>query len=131
LRDLRSELGLAGRVTFAGFRSNPYPLMRNAHLFVLSSSWEGFPLVLIEALALGSPVVSTDCPSGPDELLVDDHLGYLVPPDQPGCLADRILRSLETTDSNEDRTSRQRHARHYSHRRIGRRYLQELPGNGP
>lgn len=66
---LAQELGVAGRVVFAGFQANPYPYIRHAGLMVLSSRFEGFGIVIGEALALGVPVISTDCESGPRELL--------------------------------------------------------------
>jgi len=62
-----------------GFVTNPYPYLRRAQVFALSSRWEGLPTVLIEALALGTAVVSTDCPSGPKEILEDGKFGKLVP----------------------------------------------------
>lgn len=66
---LAAELGVAGKVVFAGFQRNPYPFIRHAGLMVLSSRFEGFGIVIGEALALGVPVISTDCKSGPRELL--------------------------------------------------------------
>ncbi|MCU7919252.1 MAG: glycosyltransferase [Candidatus Thiodiazotropha sp. (ex Epidulcina cf. delphinae)] len=60
---------LEQRISLPGFMANPYPYMKQAGLFVLSSLWEGMPVVLIEAMAAGTPVVATDCPSGPAELL--------------------------------------------------------------
>jgi glycosyltransferase involved in cell wall biosynthesis len=76
---LAAELGIADDVDFPGFQANPYAFMARADLFVLSSRWEGMPVVLVEALALHTPVVSTDCPSGPRELLAGTDLGALVP----------------------------------------------------
>jgi glycosyltransferase involved in cell wall biosynthesis len=71
--------GLAERVIVAGFQPNPYPWIKGARLLVLCSDHEGMPNVLIEALACGTPVVSTDCPSGPREILVGALSRFLVP----------------------------------------------------
>jgi glycosyltransferase involved in cell wall biosynthesis len=79
LESLASELGIREEVHFPGFVANPYAYMARAALFVLSSAWEGSPNVLTEALALGTPVVATDCPSGPREILQDGRYGRLVP----------------------------------------------------
>jgi glycosyltransferase involved in cell wall biosynthesis len=79
LEVLIQELGLSGEAALTGYQSNPYPFLANASLFVLSSAWEGSPNVLTEALALGVPVVSTDCPSGPSEILDRGRFGPLVP----------------------------------------------------
>ena len=87
-------LGLHDHVRLAGFRADPYPYMRAADLFVLSSRWEGLGNVIAEALACGTNVVSTDCPSGPAELLEHGRYGRLVPPGDPQALADGIRAAL-------------------------------------
>jgi len=76
---LAAELNVAEDVDLPGFHPNPYAFMSRADLFVLSSRWEGMPVVLVEALALHTPVVSTDCPSGPQEILTASGVGALVP----------------------------------------------------
>lgn len=86
--------GLEARVRVAGFQANPYPWIAHAALLVLSSDHEGLPNVIIEALALGTPVVSTDCPSGPREILGATCPKCLVPPGDPAALANAIARAL-------------------------------------
>lgn len=86
--------GLAGRVRIAGFQPNPYPWIANADLLVLCSDHEGLPNVLIEALACGTPAVSTDCPSGPREIL-SAFPECLVPPGDADALAGAIAAALE------------------------------------
>jgi len=87
------ELGLSDDVAMPGFTSNPYAWMVRANLFVLSSAWEGSPNVLTEALALGVPSVSTDCPSGPREVLEGGRFGPLVPVGD----ADAMAAAMEAT----------------------------------
>ncbi|PUB84249.1 MAG: glycosyl transferase [gamma proteobacterium symbiont of Ctena orbiculata] len=79
LLTLSHELGISKALALPGFTTNPYSYMKRADLFVLSSRWEGSPNVLTEAMALGTPVVSTDCPSGPSELLDRGRIAPLVP----------------------------------------------------
>lgn len=86
--------GLAKRVMIAGFQPNPYPWIAGAALLVLSSDHEGLPNVIIEALALGTPVVSTDCPSGPREILGSAGSECLVPMNDADALAGAIGRAL-------------------------------------
>jgi len=95
LQSLIHELGLGAVVALPGFSNNPYAYMRHAALFVLSSIHEGFPNVLAEALACGCAVVSTDCPSGPREILMDGAVGRLVSPGDVAGLAAAILATLD------------------------------------
>jgi glycosyltransferase involved in cell wall biosynthesis len=89
------ELGLAQDVALPGFRDNAAAYMAGSEVFALSSAWEGLPTVLIEALAAGARVVSTDCPSGPREILQEGRLGALVPVGDAAALAAAILEALE------------------------------------
>lgn len=87
--------GLQQAVSLVGFQENPYAWMRRADLFVLSSRWEALPTVLIEAMACGTNVVSTDCPSGPREILPPELHSHLVETGNPSALARKIYRILE------------------------------------
>lgn len=87
---LIKQLGLEQDVSLPGFVPNPYPYFAQASLFVLSSRWEGLPTVLVEAMSLQTPVISTDCPSGPREILGNGQYGQLVPVDDPCALAQAI-----------------------------------------
>jgi len=95
IESLVYELDLTKDVWLPGFKENPYSFMKQADIFVLSSIWEGSPNVLIEAMALGTPVVSTDCPSGPREILEDGKYGKLVPMQCPIQMATGILQYLK------------------------------------
>jgi glycosyltransferase involved in cell wall biosynthesis len=95
LRDLIDRLDLAADADLPGFDANPYAYMSRAAVFVLSSAWEGLPTVLIEAMACGTPVVATDCRSGPADILAGGRFGELVPVADPAALAAAILRTLE------------------------------------
>jgi glycosyltransferase involved in cell wall biosynthesis len=86
--------GLGQRVTVAGFQPNPYPWIAGADLLVLCSDHEGLPNVIIEALAVGTPVVSTDCPSGPREILGDALAQCLVQVGDMAALAHAISAAL-------------------------------------
>ena len=94
LEALIGQLGLEQEVSLPGFVANPYAYMAHASLFVLSSRWEGLPTVLIEALYCGLPVVATDCPSGPREILQGGRHGQLVPVGDVDALAQAIERAL-------------------------------------
>lgn len=88
-------LGLSGDIDLPGFIANPFPMLREASLFVLSSEYEGLPGSLIQALACGCPVVSTDCPSGPSEILEMGKYGSLVPVGDYHQLSQKMLDALQ------------------------------------
>ncbi len=94
LEKLAGELGIGDRVRLQGFVDNPYAYMSRASAFVLSSRYEGLPGALIEAMACGCPVVSTDCPSGPSEILAGGRYGPLVAVGDVDALAEAVLRVL-------------------------------------
>lgn len=94
LEALVKELGLEADVDLLGYVQNPYAYIARSTVFVLSSAWEGLPTVLIEAMALGKPVVSTDCESGPSEILADGKYGFLTPVGGSEALASAILEVL-------------------------------------
>ncbi len=96
LQALAKELGISGEVSFAGFQVNPYPWMKRADLFVLASKFEGLPGVLIQAIGAGTRVVSTDCPSGPSEILLQGQVAPLVPVGDADKLAEAMLHQLST-----------------------------------
>lgn len=95
LEDLIERLGLCEDVDMPGFVTNPYALLKRASLFVLSSAWEGLPTVLVEAMACGTPVVSTDCFSGPREILQGGRYGPLVPVGDPETLSRAMMKTLD------------------------------------
>lgn len=101
-----ARLGLEGQVALPGFVENPYPYLKRARVFALSSKWEGLPTVLIEALALGTSVVATDCPSGPVEILEGGKWGRLVPVGDDRALADAILASLSDPEVPDEARQR-------------------------
>jgi glycosyltransferase involved in cell wall biosynthesis len=95
LEALVASLGLQNSVALPGFDRETAQWYRSADLFVLSSDWEGLPTVLIEALECGVPVVSTDCPSGPAEILENGRYGILVPVGDVAALAQAIAAHLQ------------------------------------
>lgn len=94
LRQLARALGVHEQVAMPGYEANPFKYMRRAAVYVLSSRWEGLPNTLIEAMACGTPVVATDCPSGAREILENGRWGRLVPVDDAEALATAIVETL-------------------------------------
>ena len=123
LEALVRELGVDQDVSLPGFASNPFAYMARAAVFVLSSTYEGLPGVLIQALACGCPVVSTDCPSGPAEILENGQYGQLVPVGDPAAMAQAILATL---DAPPDRGLLQKRASLFSVDRAVEQYLEVL-----
>jgi glycosyltransferase involved in cell wall biosynthesis len=109
LESLVKELGIEADVQLPGFNSNPYAFMKRASVFVLSSVLEGLPTVLIEAMALGTPVVSTDCKSGPKEILGSSGYGMLVPTENPEALAAAIEKTLNSPRQTIDHSKLKRY----------------------
>jgi glycosyltransferase involved in cell wall biosynthesis len=95
LENLSHDLGLETEVSLPGFLLNPYPYMRRASVFALSSRWEGLPGALIEAMYCGIPLVSTDCPHGPREILGGGKYGRLVPVGDANAMAQAIQDALD------------------------------------
>jgi glycosyltransferase involved in cell wall biosynthesis len=95
LKALAQDLGIANRVAFMGFQENPFAWMRAADLYVMSSQWEGLPGTLMEAMACGARIVSTDCRTGPDEILEAGKWGRLVPVNDPEALAGAMIMALD------------------------------------
>jgi glycosyltransferase involved in cell wall biosynthesis len=95
LETLVDHLQLNDDIQMPGFVKNPYAYMVQADIFVLSSAWEGLVTVLIEALACGTPVVSTDCPSGSSEILEAGKYGRLVPVGDTQALAEAVITTME------------------------------------
>ena len=121
------ELGISDRVVMPGFVRDPAPWYAHADLFVLCSDYEGFGNVLVEALEHGLPIVSTDCPVGPREILNDGRYGTLVPPDDPEGIANAIVR---VASGNVDHATQRRRARDFEVQAIARRYLNICPRSG-
>jgi glycosyltransferase involved in cell wall biosynthesis len=126
LEDLSVELGIASDFSLPGFEANPYAYMSRATVFVLSSLLEGLPNALIEALACGCPVVSTNCPSGPQEILANGAFGPLVPVGDDRALAEAILKTLEHPPNAERLRAR---AAEFDIQTIAEQYLQALLPN--
>ncbi|MEM7482270.1 MAG: glycosyltransferase [Acidobacteriota bacterium] len=128
--DLEREidrLDLSGRVALPGFDSNPFRWMARAQVFVLSSRFEGLPGVLIQAMACGAAAVSTDCPTGPSEVITDGESGFLVTVGDVDALADRMGRLLADPDLRSRLAAQGREdVRQFSLESALRRYSQTI-----
>lgn len=120
---LIDALNINADVSFPGFTHNPFAYMRKASLFVLSSAWEGSPNVLTEAIALGTPVVATDCPSGPREILDHGRFGPLVEIGDVAAMSQAILQTLEHPLARETLRAA---ASEYTVENSARHYLEAL-----
>ena len=118
LTELAETLGMSDSVRMPGHTSPPYWYVAQSDLFALSSVAEGFGLVLVEALACGTPVISTDCPSGPSEILTGPTAGILVPVSSPEPLYEAMVVSLHQEPCLPDRAHLARFDHHEPPRRI-------------
>jgi glycosyltransferase involved in cell wall biosynthesis len=123
LEAMIDEMSLTDDVALSGFVENPYARMSRAAAFVLSSRWEGLPTVLIEALACGCPVIATDCPSGPREILNEGEYGALVPVGDPAAMCDAMAQALQ---ARHDAGVLKERAARYSVERAVSQYLELL-----
>jgi glycosyltransferase involved in cell wall biosynthesis len=122
LEGLARELGIAGDVALPGYKDNPYAYMRAAALFVSSSRFEGMPGVIIQAMACGTAVVSTDCPTGPREILEDGRWGALVPVGD----AQRLCQAMAAALDMRDRPDVRERAKDFEEAGAVDRYLEIL-----
>lgn len=98
-RKLAKKYGVDDRIITPGFQQNPFPWIANAKLMLLSSDFEGFGLVIVESLICNTPVISTNCPHGPNEILTGDLAQYLVPVRHPALLAKKAMECLASPPS--------------------------------
>jgi len=117
-----AELQITDNVHLVGFVTNPFSYMARANVLVCSSIYEGFGNVLVESLALNTPVVSTDCDAGPSEILENGKWGRLVPVGNAQLLSNAIIETLK----EDKRTDLQQHAMRYSIEYVGQQYLRAM-----
>jgi glycosyltransferase involved in cell wall biosynthesis len=111
-------------VHFLGHQNNPHALLANARAVVLSSRYEGMPMVLLEALAHGKPIVATDCPTGPREILDDGRAGMLVPIGEADRMADALAQIVDDAALRDAMSaSAAQRALHYGIEQSNRRLL--------
>lgn len=124
IKEKISELKIAEFVDLIGYKENTYPYYKKSDLFVLSSTYEGFGNVLVEALACGTRIVSTDCPGGPRDILDNGRYGRLVPVNDLNAMAEAIVVSLLEQDINRD--ERMNWANNYRANKIADRYIEGI-----
>lgn len=134
LKALAEDLKISDMVDFLGLQQNPYKYMSRSDCFLLTSLWEGFGIVIAEALICGCPVVSTDCRHGPDEILEGGKYGELTPIGDPVAISAALLRSLAADSAGEsDRDARQSRAGLFDYEVSTARYqevIEALLGDG-
>jgi glycosyltransferase involved in cell wall biosynthesis len=124
---IESYIGLKENIIFTGYLLNPYPYLALGDVFVLTSRAEGFGRVIVESMALGVPVVSTDCPSGPREILKDGKLGRLVPVGDPKAVAHAVYSTLMEHNKNDESIQMLlSHALSFDCSAVGAQWLQAL-----
>lgn len=101
LKKLIQDMNITDKVFLVGFQKNPYKFLSKADLFVLSSIYEGLPMVILEAMTCGTPVIATDCKSGPREILADGKYGLLVPVGDEDIFSEEIIRLLKDRELRE------------------------------
>lgn len=126
LMNVASQLGVASDMQILGFKRNPYPFYRNADLFVLTSRWEGFGNVLVEAMACGVPVISTNCPGGPKMILAEGKYGLLVPLDDINELSRVIVNKLNEPQDFGNLESARLRAQEFSIQSVAEKYFLEM-----
>jgi glycosyltransferase involved in cell wall biosynthesis len=127
LQAMRDSLALSASVDFPGFDPNPYRYLARAACLVVSSRYEGFGNVIVEAMACGTPVVATRCPSGPAEIITDGTNGLLVPVDDVPAMAAAIVRVLDDRSLAETlRQAGRSRARDFSAERVAEAYCSFL-----
>ncbi len=124
LKQLIKELNLQNKVNLIGAVKNPYKYMSQSDLFALPSNWEGFPMVLIEAMACGTQIVSTNCPSGPYEALKAGKYGELVPVKNYKKLAQAIIKTLNKPSIKEEAIKKR--AKDFDSKKIVNKYLKTI-----
>jgi glycosyltransferase involved in cell wall biosynthesis len=134
LKRLSAELGLDDLVIFAGYTSDPAEYFRSADCFVLPSRWEGFPLVLLEALRFGLPLLAANCDFGPSDLIADPRVGELVDAENLDALAEGLKRAARRTSTPDDEDLRRRIARDYERAATSRMHfavIKHIVASGP
>jgi len=98
LKKFCNQLNINSNVDFLGFKKNPHKYVRNSDIYVMSSNREGFPNSLVEAMFTNGYVISTDCETGPNEIITDNVDGFLVPLNNPEIFSERIVKLLNDED---------------------------------
>lgn len=123
LLNLSKSFGLEEDIDFVKYQDNPYPFYKEADVFVLSSIYEGFGNVIVEALACGTPVISTNCPGGPKDILENGKYGKLVPVDDVDAMAEAIISTLTQVDEHDATSLRIQRSQDFSVEKIANDYL--------